>query len=139
MEAEPQPSVKGQAQFTYYSVCDGQVVEGVRGQIVEFSVWRHGDRRWLQVSGGQQSILLDQVPDAIDEGGWAAQFGTKPVYMPSCDHQDEAPACCGPTCQHPNGGWGGRNYPKIFVSAGALKDVLFALQGDARPDILEVR
>jgi hypothetical protein len=55
---------------------------------------------------------VDKIPEAIEDGGWWAQAGTKPVCV--------------------DGAWGGRNYPAMFVDADELKRIYGLIQDGER-------
>jgi len=116
--------MKVEAQVTSYSVRGDKVEEEVVTQAFELKemVDSHGEK-WIIFVHGPQGIRTSRIPEAIDRGGWYAQAGTKPVYVPPCPHPEDAPSCCGRTCEAPNGGWGGRNYPEIFVNVDQLQRV----------------
>jgi hypothetical protein len=118
------------AQVTRYRV---DYSDDPRGVLVEQAVEQHlaidgSPVHWLHLDDGPQSIQVENLYEAIERGGWVAQMGTKPVYVEPCSHPELSHECCGSTCQLPNGGWGGHNYPRIFVSADQLQRVIEMVQ-----------
>lgn len=83
----------------------------------------HDGELWLHADPGYESIRVARIGEAIERGGWAACFGTPPVYIAACRHPDLAPECCGRVCQHPQGGWHGSTYDRILVPADSLRAV----------------
>lgn len=111
--------MKIQARVTRYRVEDNKIVE--TSAVEETTLTRNGD--WLHISNCAGSMPVDRLNDAIERGGWYAQAGTQPVYVEPCPHPSQPHGCCGVACQLPHGGWGGRNYPEIFVDVDELKRV----------------
>lgn len=89
-----------------------------------FKVINIDGEKWLKIDLSFMSLPLDKVPECIEKyGGWSAQAGTKPVHIPPCTTPENAPMCCGSTCQRPAGGWGGRNFPKVWVEGEELQRI----------------
>lgn len=86
---------------------------------------------WLHIFNCAGSMPFDRLAEAIESGGWYAQSGTAPVYVEPCPHPHLSHECCGRTCESPNGGWGGRNYPRIFVPADELVRIQEAVTAHA--------
>lgn len=84
---------------------------------------------WLYLRNSAASISLKDLRRAVEQGGWLAQAGTRPVYVEPCEG---APRPCGPGCGcgpgEDLGGWGGRNYPEIYVDGPELATVLEAIE-----------
>jgi hypothetical protein len=113
---------------TRYSVVDNVLQEETHLEEVEVEIQEINGERWLRFCTGPESLPVTKLQDAIERGGWSANAGCAPVYVEPCKHPEEAPMCCGPTCQSPRGGWGGRNYDKKFVTAQELRRVLNYLE-----------
>lgn len=111
---------------TRYAVRNNQIQESTQNEETSVMVMTstNDGQDWIMLGNCEGSMPLAKVQEAIDRGGWYAQSGTKPVYSPPCPHPESAHECCGRTCELPNGGWGGRNYPRIFVPAESLKTML---------------
>lgn len=103
---------------TSYRVIDGELWEGVEETNTGFRI-REG---WLYLGNSAASAPVDDLLDGAREGrGWSAQAGTPPVKVECQADRWGRYACCPGGCEV---GWGGRNYPKIHVSAEALLEAL---------------
>jgi hypothetical protein len=99
----------------------GEVVETVR----EATTGYHVSDGWLYLHNSCASVDLELVLKHAHEGrDWGAQAGSPPVYHTCIGDPARPRDCCGPTCE---AGWGGRNYSKIYVTAGALLELEQAL------------
>lgn len=103
------PTCSVQMNIINYRIRGDELIEEPETREVELTVitrtsmW--GEKiDWLYVGDGPQSMMLDRVPDAIRGGGWVAQTGTPPIRT--------------------SNGWGGRNYPRYFISGEELKKAL---------------
>lgn len=108
-----------ECKITSYSVVDNAVVEKPCVEQVEAYV----NDGYLCLSNCAASAPIDRLRENVD--GWLAQGGTKPIYIQPCPHRPRmcAPDCgCGPGDDI--GGWGGRNYPQIFIEHDELMRVL---------------
>jgi hypothetical protein len=108
---------------TRYSVVGDRLVETTTEEETGYEVVTNGaDERWLYLGNCAASARLEDLRDAIERyGGWSAQAGTPPVKVECQAERRGRCACCPGGCE---AGWGGRNYPKIYVSAEALLEVL---------------
>lgn len=112
------------AKITSYDVRDDAIEETETIRTVDLETMTDSrGQRWVVFAQGPQGIRVERLPEAIERGGWYAQSGTKPIYVPPCPHPEDSFSCCGQTCESPNGGWGGRNYPEIFVGVDELRHI----------------
>jgi hypothetical protein len=115
-----------ECEVTRYRVVGDEVVETTKTEVTTFEVDRHPhgmlNRRYLYLHNSQASAPLEGLRGFVAEGrGWCAQAGTKPVKI-ECQVDGRYMECCGPGgCQ---AGWGGRNYPRIYVTHDALERAL---------------
>lgn len=112
------------AKITSYNVRNDAVeeIETIQTFDLRYKIDYRG-QGWVVFVRGPQGIRIESLSEAIERGGWYAQSGTKPVYVPPCPHPEDSHSCCGRTCESPNGGWGGRNYPEIFVDVDELRRI----------------
>lgn len=116
--------------ITRYSVVDGQLDERVSIEQTTAYILRD----YLHLSNCAGSAPIESLRRDSEAGHeWYAQGGTKPVYVDPCPGYIEA-GCqwpCGQACgcglDDPRGGWGGRNYPEVVVSADEVLRALEAL------------
>lgn len=105
-------AVTARIEVTRYYIRGNKVEEETGGQSGVFTVVDSStrkDERWLYLDGGPYSMPIDERSiEHTSKDGWLAQAPTKPVY-------------------DPEEGWGGRNYPRIFVPAESMRLVWAAL------------
>lgn len=124
--------VKIDVKITRYSVVDGQLDERVSIEQTTAYVLRD----YLRLGNCAGSAPVGRLREDVERGHlkeWFAQIGTKPIYIDPCAGYFAA-GCqwpCGQGCDcgpgDYRGGWGGRNYPQVVVSADELLRALEAL------------
>lgn len=115
-------------EVTRYELQAGQIVETTKTEQTSAYI----KRDYLHISNCAGSAPVGPLRLASQAGHeWYAQGGTKPVYVDPCASYFAA-GCqwpCGQGCGcgpgDYRGGWGGRNYPQVVVSAD---EVLRALE-----------
>lgn len=98
---------------------------------------------WFWISNSSWSMPFDRLEEAAasPSRGWYAQAGTKPVWIDPCPKISQRAAqegewhcthdCTCGSLSDALGGWGGRNYPQIFVPAAQLERARLILDPDA--------
>jgi hypothetical protein len=115
---------------TRYSVVDDHLVETTAEEETGFHVAEsatplqalYAPGTYLYLHNSEASALVGVLLEAARRGeGWDAQAGTPPVRVECQAERWGRYTCCPGACE---AGWGGRNYPKVYVSAEALLEVL---------------
>lgn len=111
---------------TRYSVVDDRLVETTTEEETSYEIRRVlADQQWrdyLYLRNSAASANVEDLRELVRfDRGWSAQAGTPPVKVECQAERWGRYACCPGGCE---AGWGGRNYPKIYVSAEALLEVL---------------
>lgn len=115
-------SVKASVQVESYFTdknTPGQVLTRMALEEFEIYLFSVGSELWIGFDGGPQGMPWLRVPETFEDG-WYAQAGSKPVYIartPACNNPY---GCCGHKCQ---AGWGGRNYPRYFISGDEMRKI----------------
>lgn len=113
---------------TSYSIRGKELVESTEKRMVDVHLVEADSGEWINFVRGFQGLPLEKAREAVGQGrDWCAQMGTKPIYMEPCPHPEDAPLCCGSTCENPRGGWGGRNYSEIVVPVAELERAISEL------------
>jgi hypothetical protein len=105
---------------TRYSVVDDRLVETTTEETTGYHVQPLDGYLYLRNSAASARVS-DLLAQAQRGQGWSAQAGTPPVKTECQAERWGLYACCPGGCE---AGWGGRNYPRIYVSAEALLEVL---------------